>query len=338
MNTKADRIRQYILHNLPQHPEDIVAVTAQQFSVTRTTVHRHLTHLLNQGDIFKSGITRNIRYRLQSSLDRQIRYKIGDSISEFTIFQTDFADLFQQFPENVYDLCSYGFTAILNNAIKHAHGSQIMVKTAFQQDDLIISITDNGQGVFQTIADYCEFDHLREAALQLSKGKVTTDPGNHQGEGIFFTSRAFDRFEIYANHLHYIRDKHNHDWSLETLETNMLGTTVQMQISRNTTASLIDLLKQYQYQDDAAFSRTEVLVKMSQWGNEPLISREQAKRVTFGLEQFRHIVLDFTDVRLVGQGFIDEVFRVYPQSHPDIVIDYVHANPDVSFMIKRSLG
>ena len=328
MNTKAERIRQYILHNLPQHPEDIVAVTAQHFSVTRTTVHRHLTHLLNQGDIFKSGITRNIRYRLQSSLDRQIRYKIGDSIS----------DLFQQFSENVYDLCSYGFTAILNNAIKHANGSQIMVKTAFQQDDLLISITDNGQGVFQTIADYFKFDHLREAALQLSKGKITTDPSNHQGEGIFFTSRAFDRFEIYANHLHYIRDKRAHDWSLETIDGKMVGTTVQMQISRNSTATLMDLLKQYQYQNDAAFSRTEVLVKMSQWGNEPLISREQAKRVTFGLEQFRHIVLDFTDVRLVGQGFVDEVFRVYPQAHPDIVIDYVHANPDVSFMIKRSLA
>jgi hypothetical protein len=338
MNTQAERIRQYILQNLPHHPEDIVASTAQHFSVTRTTVHRHLTHLLNQGDIFKAGVTRNIRYRLKSSLDRQIPYKIVDGISEFTLFHNDFADLFQQFPENVYDLGCYAFTAIMNNAIKHSQGSQILVKTAFQQDDLIISISDNGHGLFQTLADYYNFAHLREAALHLSKGKVTSDPENHQGEGIFFSSRAFDRFEIYANHLHYIRDKNSHDWSLETIDGKMLGTTVHMTLSRHTPTKLIDLLKQYQYQEDASFSRTEVFVKMSQWGNEPLVSRDQANRVTRGLEQFQQIVLDFTDVRLVGQGFVDEVFRVFAKAHPEVVIDYVNANADVDFMIKRGLG
>lgn len=338
MNTQAERIRQYILQNLPHHPEDIVAYTAHHFSVTRTTVHRHLSHLLNQGDILKAGITRNIRYRLKSSLDRQIPYKIGDDISEFTLFQNDFADLFQSFPQNVYDVGCYGFTAIVNNALKHSKGSQIVVKTAFKQDDLIISISDNGHGLFQTLADYYQFDHLREAALQLSKGKVTSDPSNHQGEGIFFTSRACDRFEIYANDLRYIRDKNSHDWSLETVADKVVGTTVQMTLTRQTSTNLIALLKQYQYQNTPSFSRTEVLVKMSQWGNEPLISREQAKRVTLGLEKFQHIILDFTDVRLVGQGFVDDLFRVFKQAHPDIVIDYVNASSDVDFMIKRGLG
>lgn len=51
-----------------------------------------------------------------------------------------------------------------------------------------------------------------------------------------------------------------------------------------------------------------------------------------------HITLDFSDVRLVGQGFVDEVFRVFQNRYPDIVIESTHANNDVSFMIKRCLG
>jgi len=30
----------------------------------------------------------------------------------------------------------------------------------------------------------------------LAKGKLTTDPKRHSGEGIFFSSRMFDEFDI----------------------------------------------------------------------------------------------------------------------------------------------
>ena len=36
----------------------------------------------------------------------------------------------------------------------------------------------------------------RQALFELSKGKFTTDPSRHSGEGVFFTSRMFDDFEI----------------------------------------------------------------------------------------------------------------------------------------------
>ena len=338
MLPQAEKIRQYILKQLPQHPEDIVAVAAQHFSVTRTTIHRHLNHLLKHEQIFKSGITRNIRYRLKSAIDRQMQYKISDSISEFAIFQRDFEDLLQPFSENLYDICSYGFTEILNNALSHSHGSNILVSTTYPHEDLCITISDDGDGVFKIIADYFGFSDLRESALQLSKGKFTTNPEKHNGEGIFFCSRAFDRFEIYANNLHYIRDNQTQDWGLETINSKMEGSSIHMRINRDTPTSLIGVLKQYQHLDDASFSRTEVLVKLSLWGNEPLISREQAKRVTLGLEKFHHIILDFSDVRLIGQGWVDELFRVFKQGHPSISIDYIHANPDVTFMIKPGLS
>jgi hypothetical protein len=334
MSIQAEQIRAFILDNLPQHPENIVAVAAQKFGVTRTTIHRHLTTLLEQGQIFKSGTTRNIHYRLQSSLARRLHYPIPADISEFTLFQRDMAQVCKEFPNHVYDISSYAFTSMVNNALTHSNGTQVTVESTFEDDHLHLTVTDNGQGIFHTLAQFHHYKDIREAILHLTKGKLSTKT-EHKGEGIFFTSRACDRFEIYANQLHYRRDNHCQDWAMETVADAKQGTAVHMYIHQHTPTTLVDLFKQYQYQNDAAFSRTEILVSLSQWGEEPLISREQAARVITGLEKFRHITLDFTGVRWVGQGFVEEVFRVFKQAHPDIVIDTVGANADVSFMIRR---
>lgn len=67
------------------------------------------------------------------------------------------------------------------------------------------------------------------------------------------------------------------------------------------------------------------------------MSRSQAKRVILGLEKFQQITLDFSGVRFVGQGFVDEVFRVFKRAHPNSTINYINANSDVTFMIQRGL-
>ena len=43
-------------------------------------------------------------------------------------------------------------------------------------------------------------------------------------------------------------------------------------------------------------------------------------------------------VEEVGQGFVDEVFRVFQQRHPEIQMVYINANKAVEFMIKRAIN
>ncbi|MCX7114598.1 MAG: DUF4325 domain-containing protein [Gammaproteobacteria bacterium] len=336
--TQAETMRRYIVENITLHPVDIVAITVQKFNVTRTTVHRHLNHLLKQGKIIKSGTTRNIKYALKTSLDRRLSYVIQGNLSEFDVLQHDFRDIFKRFSENIDDVCVYGFTEIVNNAIEHSKGTEINVSTWYINEQLFISIQDNGIGVFKSIHDYFKLSDPRESVFQLTKGKMTTDPTNHTGEGIFFTSRAFDHFEIYANNLHYFRNNIEQDWALETIDTHKIGSTICMSIKNNALINLVELFKQYQDPESLAFNRTDIIVELSRFGNEPFISRSQAKRVILGLDNFQQITLDFSGVRLVGQGFVDEVFRVFKLSHPTITINYIHANNDVTFMIKRGLA
>ena len=68
---------------------------------------------------------------------------------------------------------------------------------------------------------------------------------------------------------------------------------------------------------DYEFSRSKVHVKLL---GEKYISRSEARRLLVNLEKFKHIDLDFKNVESVGQGFADEVFRVFSSDHPGIVI------------------
>jgi hypothetical protein len=100
---------------------------------------------------------------------------------------------------------------------------------------------------------------------------------------------------------------------------------------------LKDLFESYQDENSLAFNKTEIIVKLAQFEEEVLISRAQAKRITFNLEKFDRVVLDFSGIRLVGQGFVDQLFRVYATAHPKTTIEYINAHPDVEFMIRRGI-
>lgn len=337
MSSQAEQIRSFILNNISKHPADIVAITATHFSVTRTTIHRHLNILLKKNLIFKSGTTRNLRYYTALSLDRKFKYTINKKLSEFDAFKDDFEDLFQRYHKNIFDICAYGFTEIFNNALDHSKGTTITVSTFFKNNTLCICIEDNGVGVFNSIYEYFDLEDMRESVLQLSKGKMTTDPLHHSGEGIFFASKSFDKFEIYANQLHYIVNNNENDWAVESTKTKKAGSTVCMEININSKTNLVKIFKQFQNKETLAFDKTEIIVELAKIGDDVLMSRSQAKRIVVGLEKFRRVVLNFKGVRLVGQGFVDEVFRVYKNAHPKIKFEYINANSDVQFMIRRSL-
>ena len=53
------------------------------------------------------------------------------------------------------------------------------------------------------------------------------------------------------------------------------------------------------------------------------------------LDEFREIVFDFRDIDFMGQGFADEVFRVFQNQHPDITMTVINANESVLGMIRH---
>lgn len=334
---QAIQIRKFLLQNIPRYPHDVVVKTMHHFNVSRTTVLRHLNYLIKNNEVLKTGQTKQATYSLTKSQHVNFCLPIHSELDEFIVFQKYLDTPLKKFVnDNTYKICEYGVTEMINNAKDHSSGSRLDVTMKINKDNVIFIIKDNGIGIFKNIIEKFNYPSYQDSILDLSKGKLTTDPKNHSGEGIFFTSRVFDRFSIAANGYCYFRDNSIDDWSFYSIKKE-IGTTIHLTISCQSECKLISQFQKYQDANSLAFNKTEIKVELAKFHGERLISRSQAKRILRNLEQFNHVLLDFKNVVAVGQGFVDEIFRVYKIKNPTIQFDYCNANEDVEFMIKRSI-
>ena len=65
-----------------------------------------------------------------------------------------------------------------------------------------------------------------------------------------------------------------------------------------------------------------------------LVSRSQGKWVVERATQFKTMVLDFEGVALMGQGFVDEVFRVFAAATPQVTLKPVNLSPAVAQAVR----
>jgi hypothetical protein len=111
------------------------------------------------------------------------------------------------------------------------------------------------------------------------------------------------------------------------------GTVVSFAIQRDSRRLLDKVFGEFAPEEyDFRFQKTKMLVKLLQ---RDFVSRSEAKRLVANLEKFSEIVLDFRDVKSVGQGFADEVFRVFAGRHPATKIIVENASPAVDAMIRH---
>lgn len=337
VRARGEDIRRFILDQVATHPNDLSRITAKRFDITRQAVNKHLQRLRAEGAITETGHTRNRTYKLRPLLEwQQIYLLTGDKLAEDLVWRNDIKKALGELPQNVLDIWHYGFTEMFNNAIDHSGGKTIyvrLVKTAASTEVLIM---DDGVGIFKKIQAELNLLDERHAILELSKGKLTTDPSHHSGEGIFFTSRMFDSFDILAGGVFFTHEfGEAEDWILER-EAPKDGTSVWMKLHNHTSRTVSKIFNQFSSGDDYGFNKTVVPVKLARYGNDQLISRSQAKRLLARIELFKVVVFDFKDVPAVGQAFADEIFRVFALQHPEIELTAINANPEIKRMIDRA--
>ena len=86
-----------------------------------------------------------------------------------------------------------------------------------------------------------------------------------------------------------------------------------------------------------SLTRTRPVVKLFEIGV-TFVSRSEAKRFLAELEDFTEVEIDFSGVDSVGQGFVDEMLRVWPREHPGTTLIPTGMNPAVEFMVRRGIG
>lgn len=333
---RGERVRRFIIDNVDEHASDIARLTADEFQISRQAVNQHLQRLVDEGCLLKHGRTRNRSYALAPLESLHERYTITAALTEDRPWRESVAPTLSQLPDNVVHIWHYGFSEMFNNAIEHSEGSAIELLVERTAASTRIVITDDGVGIFKKIQTAMGLADERHAPLELAKGKFTTDPKRHSGEGIFFTSRMFDDFAILSGSVFFSHEFPDpEDWILET-DSPRSGTVVVMKLSNHTARTTKKVFDRFSLGEDYGFTKTVVPVRLARYGDDNLVSRSQARRLLSRFERFRTVVLDFHQVDTVGQAFADEVFRVWAGMHPEVELVTDHTTAAVSQMIKRA--
>ena len=336
VRTRGEEIRHFILQNVERNPSAISKLTAKKFRISRQAVNKHLQKLGTEHALSQVGNTRNRTYKLSPLVEWKKTYEIAPELAEDVAWANDIAPTIGAMPENVLDIWRYGFTEMFNNAIDHSGGTSITVHISKTAATTEMVIFDDGVGIFKKIQSALNLLDERYSVLELAKGKLTTDPEKHTGEGIFFTSRMFDSFDILSGGVYFTHTFGDSEvWIMER-DKFANGTGVWMKLDNHTARTERKIFDRYASGDDYGFNKTVVPVKLAQYGSDKLVSRSHAKRVLARVELFKTVIFNFDGVETIGQAFADEIFRVFPLQHPEIEIHSSNANSAVKRMIARA--
>jgi anti-sigma regulatory factor (Ser/Thr protein kinase) len=319
------------------HPQDLTACYAERLGISRVAANRYVRQLEERGWIARSGPTTRPVYSPGYRRLVKKTYPLK-GLEEDMAWSRDFRPCLS-LQSNVLGIAQHGFTEMLNNAIDHSGGDQVIVRAEQDQTRLEIIVGDNGVGIFEKITHALNLPDKRLALLELSKGKFTTDPARHSGEGVFFTSRMFDGYHIDANGLRFTHHAHRDKDRLDAAGVSLNGTFVVMSVALDTQRTTTEVFQAFMNApEDYDFSKTIVPMKLAQIGDEQLVSRSQAKRLIARFDRFKTVVLDFTGIESIGQAFADELFRVYAVAHPQVELLPTHMTEQVERMWLRAIA
>lgn len=336
MRERTTEIRNYMLTACRDRSLNVAAETARHFKISRQAASRHL-HALEEAGLVRSEGAKNVKKSTLIPLKQTSWTFRLAGLKEDVVWLESIAPLIADLPGNVREMWQYGATEMINNALDHSEGLNLSIYFSRNAIDCELTITDDGEGIFHRIQRLTGLYDARESILELAKGKLTTDPQNHSGEGIFFTSRAFDSFAIISRNLYFTHRAEKDDWLID-IDSDTPGTSIYLRLSNTCPRTMKEIYDEYAEPDEYSFNKTRVPVKLARYEGEKLVSRSQAKRLVSRFEKFSTVILDFEDVEEIGQAFADEIFRVFASNHPEVKLITAHATDAVNKMILRALS
>jgi anti-sigma regulatory factor (Ser/Thr protein kinase) len=302
--------------------------------VSRQTAHVRLRAMADRGELVHEGAGRGARYRRKALLVHSYeREGLEDSVVWCRErAELDRLDLIVFDNPNVKQVLNFAFTEMLNNAIDHSKGSRVETSWLSTDSGIAFEVNDDGIGAFQNMAAQRGLADEFDAIGEIAKGKQTTAPKEHSGLGIYFTSRMANRFVISSGRVAWTVDNRRDDSAIAWLPSERRGTHVRCEVDGSTTIVPAEVFRSTLPRVPGDSSRSSIRVSLFE--RDGFVSRTEAKRLAAELETYGEVEVDFEGVNEVGQGFIDELFRVWQREHPDTRLVAINTNPGVDALLR----
>src|SRR3989344_4788133 len=200
-------IPKLILNKAKKKGKITVAEAVKVTGFSRAYIFRFFQELAENGRLVKVGHANRSHYVLPEAKSikkaKQGILKFSRVLDNKNLHEEEIFNLikketgiFERIGGNVVHIIEYAFTEMLNNAIEHSGSGKIKVVMKREGDIIKFEVVDWGVGIFEKLIHSRHLKDADEAIQDLLKGKQTTDPEAHSGEGIFFTRRIADTLLI----------------------------------------------------------------------------------------------------------------------------------------------
>lgn len=338
---KREEIKKYILQKIALDDKDVIAKTMDSFGISITSVKRYIQESIGS-NVLVSEDNAACGYKLVEQVFH-IQLPLNNPyLTEDQIYNTYISKYLVNCNEEALRIWQYVCEEMLNNAIEHSRGQNIYIEVCSNVLFSKVTIMDDGVGAFRTLLEYMETHgwyqpQTEDALIELYKGKMTSNASCHSGEGIFFSSKMVDEYVLWSDSRMYIGGNGKEPKSVEShflsyaSRISRKGTVVSMSLENATQRKITEVFDMYT-DVDAGFVKTRIPIKEACINGEP-VARSQARRICNRLDEFKEVILDFSNVEFMGQGFADEIFRVYAAAHAHVLLHPVNMLPTVERMV-----
>lgn len=310
-----------------------------EFKISRAMSGRYIKQLIDMGLIVKYHKSKGSYYiwkrgRVKSDIIKESFENERLNEDEITKKLLTKINLEKNCNKNTYEIVQYSMNEMINNVIDHSHTEKLSVEVSMAPYTVKFRVRDFGVGVFNNIKKKFKLNGVDDAVSLLLKGKTTTMEKRHSGQGIFFTMKFADRFEI-SSYGTCIISSIKDGLQIESCPKKK-GTDVLFEISRNTKRSAKRVFDEFAgEQFDLKFEKTRVFVSLGKVGR-ILSSRSEARRILLGCNKFSVIEFDFKNVKGIGQGFAHEIFTVFANDNTNKKLVVKNADKNILSMVKYS--
>ena len=330
----SEQIKDFILENLTRHQKDIIKASIRKFGLSRQAILKHMHTLISEDRVVAYGKTRDRFYELKHLVNFSKTVDIKNSFSPDEILKKQILPNLNSVALNIYEICEFSIMALLSNALDHAQATKLHYNLYVSPNDVHFVLSDNGIGIFENLNNSLILEDIQVAAIEIAKGRITTDPQNHGGDELMTVIHLFNKVTIDSSGICLTYYNKKNEWTV-TRSSQQKGTIIHLEIKSNSRRTCQEIFRQI---FDRENKLVRIPVNLVRSDGEKVNSRIQAQSLLHNIKDLTEIEFYFKNIELIGPAFADELVRKTKEKNQIADIKWTNSTKMVDVLMSRAIN